>query len=602
MTRLFLLSQLAKPARGISLSPSLPVLSLNRLVSTPPSRSTRVSIPFQVQRAMASINSGDNNSKNSNNSSAASTFASAAGSGTLQALKPNVVDRYWNDIAEHFREPGFSTFDKEKSSQVIRDPEFMRKLLVAVITDRPGQGDILPSVIAKSSCDFFISLDKAGKSDFLRLLARDFGVLQEDVAKAARLYADQAKQDPESKALLRAEQVLRHAIEPGHNKFFDRVSRLPGGLKFLIDMRHDLLTILSENRTDFYLAALNESLKEKLQAWFVGFLDLERLTWQSPAVLLEKITQYEAVHKFKDVQDLKRRVGPGRRVFALMNKSLPTEPLVFVQVALVNTLSNNVQDILNDPSPGHANPAETVKCGIFYSITTQVGLSGIELGNFLIKRVVRSLKVEFPQIETFSTLSPIPGFRRWITQCQGLGQKLLLPEEESIISQLSQESDGDDEGQFGAFLKQTSTFSDKDKVTKLRPILTRLCARYILLEKRRHLALDPVANFHLRNGACAHRLNWMGDASSKGMEESFGLMINYLYSLDHIEMNNQQYLQDGTISVSLPEGGFLRVVQDAHGISGSSMSRTVGSSDASQTGEVVELHGVKLRLLNITTA
>lgn len=123
---------------------------------------------------MASSNNGNNNTNNINPSSA-STFASAAGSGTLQALKPNVVDRYWNDIAEHFREPGFSTFDKEKSSQVIRDPEFMRKLLLAVITDRPGQGDILPSVIAKSSCDFFGSLDKAGKTDFLKLLARDFG-------------------------------------------------------------------------------------------------------------------------------------------------------------------------------------------------------------------------------------------------------------------------------------------------------------------------------------------------------------------------------------------------------------------------------------------
>lgn len=111
-----------------------------------------------------------------------------------------------------------------------------------------------------------------------------------------------------------------------------------------------------------------------------------------------------------------------------------------------------------------------------------------------------------------------------------------------------------------------------------------------------------MANFHLRNGACAHRLNWMGDASSKGMEESFGMMINYLYSLDHIEMNNQQYLQDGTISVSLPEGGFRRVVQDARGITGSSVSRTMDSSDASQTGDLVELHGVKLRLLNITTA
>ncbi|KAF9944923.1 hypothetical protein BGZ72_001833 [Mortierella alpina] len=506
-------------------------------------------------------------------------FGSGSGSGTLQALRPNVVDRYWNDIAEHFREPGFSTFDKEKSKQVIRDPEFMRKLLLAVITDRPGQGDILPSVIAKSSCDFFVSLDKTGKTEFLKLLARDFGVLQEDVVKTAQQYADSALKEPESKALLRAEQLLRHAIIPGHNKFFDRVSRLPGGLKFLIDMRQDLLAILQENRTDFFLSALNESLKEKLQGWFVGFLDLERLTWQSPAVLLEKITQYEAVHKFKDFNDLKRRVGPGRRVFALMNKSLPAEPLVFVQVALVKDLSSNVQDILNDPSPGHANPAETVKCAIFYSITTQLrlcflkrgyayhaaaiatGLSGIELGNFLIKRVVRSLKVEFPQIETFSTLSPIPGFRKWIGQCQNLGQQLLLPQEEAAIRQL----------------------------------------RYILLEKRRHLALDPVANFHLRNGACAHRLNWLGDTSSKGMEESFGMMINYLYSLDHIEMNNQQYLQDGTISVSSRDPGFNRALSDSRAVVDTHHGLDTEKPDQEQ-GQLVHLEDRRFRLLDIVTA
>ncbi|KAF9946074.1 hypothetical protein BGZ70_003423, partial [Mortierella alpina] len=332
---------------------------------------------------MASFKDDNNINNNGDVSSAAATrtgpgsesrsgpkFGAGSGSGTLQALRPNVVDRYWNDIAEHFREPGFSTFDKEKSRQVIRDPEFMRKLLLAVITDRPGQGDILPSVIAKSSCDFFVSLDKTGKTEFLKLLARDFGVLQEDVVKAAQQYTDSALKEPESKALLRAEQLLRHAIIPGHNKFFDRVSRLPGGLKFLIDMRQDLL-----------------------------------------------ITQYEAVHKFKDFYDLKRRVGPGRRVFALMNKSLPAEPLVFVQVALVKNLSR---------------------------------LSGIELGNFLIKRVVRSLKVEFPQIETFSTLSPIPGFRKWIGQCQNLGQKLLLPQEEAVIRQLwCEQEGGDTETQFG---------------------------------------------------------------------------------------------------------------------------------------------------------
>ncbi|KAF9556189.1 hypothetical protein EC968_008382 [Mortierella alpina] len=453
---------------------------------------------------MASSRDGNNINNNGDVSSAATATravpgsksgsgpksGTGSGSGTLQALRPNVVDRYWNDIAEHFREPGFSTFDKEKSRQVIRDPEFMRKLLLAVITDRPGQGDILPSVIAKSSCDFFVSLDKTGKTEFLKLLARDFGVLQEDVVKAAQQYTDSAMKEPESKALLRAEQLLRHAVVPGHNKFFDRVSRLPGGLKFLIDMRQDLL-----------------------------------------------ITQYEAVHKFKDFYDLKRRVGPGRRVFALMNKSLPAEPLVFVQVALVKDLSSNVQDILNDPSPGHANPAETV---------------------------------EFPQIETFSTLSPIPGFRKWIGQCQNLGQKLLLPQEEDVVRQLGYgRGEGDTE------------------------------AQYILLEKRRHLALDPVANFHLRNGACAHRLNWLGDTSSKGMEESFGMMINYLYALDHIEMNNQQYLQDGTISVSSRDPGFKsalsnsEAVVDTHG-------REPEKPHQGQ-GQLMHLGGVRFRLLDIAT-
>ncbi|KAG0364836.1 malonyl-CoA decarboxylase-domain-containing protein [Gamsiella multidivaricata] len=529
-------------------------------------------------------------SSSNNSSNRANT--KTAGSGTLQSLRPTVVDRYWNDIAEHFREPGFSTFDKEKSTlATTRDPDFTRKLLMAVITDRPGQGDILPSVIAKSSCDFFASLDKSGKTDFLSLLAHDFGVLQEVAVEAAGRYMEYSKTEPESKALLRAEQLLRHAIVPGHNKFFDRVSRLPGGLKFLIDMREDLLGIIQENRNDFYLSALNESLKEKLQSWFVGFLDLERLTWQSPAVLLEKITQYEAVHKFKDFHDLKRRVGPGRRVFALMNKSLPTEPLVFVQVALVNTLSNNVQDILNDPSPGHANPAKTVKW-----------LSGIELGNFLIKRVVRSLKVEFPQIETFSTLSPIPGFRKWMEQCQNLGQKLLLPMEEHIITQLVEQqqdatiaADGNSEKQFSAILHHPSTFSNNETTGKLRPILSRLCARYILLEKRRHLALDPVANFHLRNGACAHRLNWLGDTSAKGMDESFGMMINYLYSLDHIEKNNQLYLQDGMISVSSRDPAFESALAHA-----ASMTSSAGSD--TDAGQLVQLNGSRFRLLDIATA
>ncbi|KAF9177204.1 hypothetical protein BGZ50_009005 [Haplosporangium sp. Z 11] len=237
------------------------------------------------------------------------------------------------------------------------------------------------------------------------------------------------------------------------------------------------------------------------------------------------------------------------------------------------------------------------------TLQRRLRLSGIELGNFLIKRVVRSLKVEFPQIETFSTLSPIPGFRKWIVQCQNLGQKLLLPWEESIIGQLSQNTQGDDvEMQFSELLKRSSTISDSKIMGKLRPILMRLCARYILLEKRRHLALDPVANFHLRNGACAHRLNWLGDTSSKGMEESFGLMINYLYSLDHIEMNNQQYLQSGTISVSSRDPGFKSVLMDSQEENGSNDGPGADAAAGATEGQLVMVNGSPFRLLNIATA
>ncbi|KAF9358354.1 hypothetical protein BGX26_001943 [Mortierella sp. AD094] len=234
------------------------------------------------------------------------------------------------------------------------------------------------------------------------------------------------------------------------------------------------------------------------------------------------------------------------------------------------------------------------------------GLSGIELGNFLIKRVVRSLKVEFPQIETFSTLSPIPGFRKWMGQCQKLGQALLLPQENRIVAQLGENllmatkngGDTDSEEQFNALLQHPATFSDSETMAKLRPILSRLCARYLLLEKRRFLALDPVANFHIRNGACVHRLNWLGDTSEKGMEESFGMMVNYLYSLDHIEMNNQQYLQDGTISVSSKDPAFESALALAR-----SQTQAVSEGERSDdAGQLVQLNGVRLRLLDITTA
>ncbi|KAL1922127.1 uncharacterized protein VTP21DRAFT_10769 [Calcarisporiella thermophila] len=466
-----------------------------------------------------------------------------ASSGMTPTSQPlsNAVESYWNDIATYFHEPGFFRFSSDRSQSAIKDTAFMHKLLSSAIASQRGQGDLLPSVITRSCCELYESLNDEGKIEFLRILARDFGVPRDKSVNLAQEYIKIAQQDPYSKAAMRAEQILRHAMSPSHNKFFDRVNQLPDGMKFLVDMRADLLRFISLNRDDNYLPMLSNSLKEKLQEWLIGFLKLERITWNSPAVVLEKISQYEAVHAVSDLGDLKRRVGPGRRVFGFFFRNMPNEPLVFVQVALVPEISNNVQEILNAPS---VHPtAESIRCAIFYSITTQKGLTGIELGNFLIKRVVRDLANEFPQLQTFCTLSPIPGFRRWLEQLPKA--ELLISKEKSTLQDA-----GLTIGDFGELIKNNAWVKDVHTTSILRPILMRLCSRYILKEKRGDLALDPVANFHLRNGACAHRLNWMADTSVKGLHESFGIMVNYNYLLKHIERNNQRYLLDGTIPVS----------------------------------------------------
>ncbi|KAI8866169.1 malonyl-CoA decarboxylase, partial [Ramicandelaber brevisporus] len=193
-----------------------------------------------------------------------------------------------------------------------------------------------------------------------------------------------------------------------------------------------------------------------------GNLELRRITWASPAFTLEKLSEYEAVHAMTDWNDIKRRVGPGRRCYGFFGKSMPLEPLVFVQIALTSNLATSVQSILDDHAPWIIKSA-----AIFYSITSQRGLAGVELGSTLIKRVMGELQSEFPSdLQLFSTLSPIPG----------------LPP--AAVA--------------------TAT-------TNVRP------------------ALDPVANFHLRNGACIRRINWLGDTSTKGLNESFGMMVNYQY-------------------------------------------------------------------------
>ncbi|CAG8520834.1 7410_t:CDS:10 [Funneliformis mosseae] len=423
-----------------------------------------------------------------------------------QSLKSNNVEDFWHEIEVYTHEPEFFSFSGPNSRLTIKDANFIRKLISAAITMKRG-GDLVPSLIAKRCCELYETLVNEDKIKFMYILARDFGVKRDEALKAANNYTNLSNEDA---------------------------------------------AYLKENNHEACLMALNESLKEKLSSLLVGFLDLRRITWYSSAAILEKVIEYEAVHAIKDWDDMKRRVGPGRRLFAFFYQNMRHEPLVFIQVALTKEVSDNVQAILEDPNPTKSIPTiEDIHCAIFYSITSQPGLSGIELGNFLIKRVVRELQTEFPSIKTFSTLSPIPGFQKWLNAVINVeGDSILVDGEAEKIKNLRRHLEGSGTEILKVILKSKDWIRDEVCFHTLKPILMRLCARYILTEKRRNLALDPVANFHIRNGACVHRLNWLGDISNKGLEESFGIMANYNYILDHIERNNQQYMCDGKISVS----------------------------------------------------
>ncbi|ORX90485.1 malonyl-CoA decarboxylase [Basidiobolus meristosporus CBS 931.73] len=350
------------------------------------------------------------------------------------------------------------------------------------------------------------------------------------------------------RALLRTQQILNQTSTPLYNRFFDQVYRLANGLRFLIDMRSDLLEVLAQDKSSASVASMSDALMEKLQSWLLGFLELQRITWSSPAITLEKMTQYEAVHGFQDWTDLKRRVGRGRRCFGFFHRGMPNDPLAFVQVALVTDISDNIQKILNDPSPSHVNPSETIRSAIFYSITSQRGLSGIELGNSLIKSVVEALQKEFPFIHTFCTLSPIPRFRQWLnSQFSQQVSDLITPEEAKLLSALGTKQPIQI---LQDIIQTTNWFKDPNLSGLVKQPLMRLCSRYLLSQKRGYLAYDPVANFHIRNGACVHRINWLADVSEKGIAQSLGMMVNYNYILSKVESNNSNYLRDGTISVN----------------------------------------------------
>jgi len=389
-------------------------------------------------------------------------------------------------------------------------------------------GEVSARVRAAKLGETYLRLDDEGRHEFLRLIATEFGPDPKAIEKAHLAY-QKAIGTP---GQWDAEAVLRRAVRSSRIRILTQFNALPQGVKFLVDLRADLLRYLDADKD---LAALDRELETRLTAWFdVGFLEVQRITWNSPAVLLEKLIQYEAVHEIRSWDDLKNRLDSDRRLYAFFHPRMPMEPLIFVEVALTDHLADNVQALLDVSAPVFDH--QKADTAIFYSISnTQNGLRGVSFGNFLLKRVVEDLKRDFPRLKHFATLSPMPTLANWVKK------------HPNVLPECGVDLDL-------AALQAGEWAADKKQVRQLREGLRRVAGRYLTgakqSDKPNSLPYDPVSRFHLGNGARVEQINWLADNSAKGFRQSFGLMVNYLYDLDDIEANVEAFVREGKIACS----------------------------------------------------
>jgi malonyl-CoA decarboxylase len=448
-----------------------------------------------------------------------------------EAISTGLLDRAIRRISEVWRDMASSV-----SGEV---DETLETQMQACLAGRGGE--VSARNRAAKLAQTYLTQDEAGRSTFLHTLA----AFDSDPDAVAAAYVKvQAAKDIAERATAKA--ALRQALEPPRLKLLTQFTSIPDGRKFLVDLRGSLLKVRG---SDKLLTALDADLRGLLAAWFdIGFLELQRIDWNSPAALLEKLVDYEAVHAIRSWRDLKNRLDSDRRCYAFFHPRMPGEPLIFVEVALVKGLSGSVQTLLDEKAPvqdpAHADTA------IFYSISNcQSGLAGISFGNFLIKRVVEELSAEFRNLKTFATLSPIPGFRRWLDPLLAKDEPRLLSDEESasLLSAFPAETAA---AALTGIITKRHWWRDTAFRKTAEPVLTRLAARYLIVEANAKRAKDPVAHFHLSNGARVERLNMAGDTSDKGAKESATFMVNYLYDPGKIEDWHEDYAGEGKRNAS----------------------------------------------------
>ena len=376
-------------------------------------------------------------------------------------------------------------------------------------------------------------LTEAEQDALFDALAHEFSPDPQAVLAAAQTYAA----TPTASAFA----ALSVVAEPARQELFRRLNRAPGGTAALVRLRRQLLRRLGKNSA---WQSVEADLLHLLSSWFnPGFLEMRRVDWNSPAHLLEQIIQHEAVHAIDGWEDLRRRLQPDRRCFAFFHAQLANVPLIFVEVALVPAMPDAIAPLIDKNS--EITAPKQFRVAAFYSISNcEPGLRGVSLGNFLIKRVAEELKRELPQLKTFCTLSPIPGFMNWLTRIdtelayEGLkpGTRKRLVE---ALAELRKATNGD-----LPTLSRDATLKSLDKGA--REALLALASAYLIHESPR-AGGDPVARFHLDNGAKLERVNALANLSSQGLKQSAGLMVNYLYDLDRVEQSHEDFV-NGTVT------------------------------------------------------
>jgi malonyl-CoA decarboxylase len=417
-------------------------------------------------------------------------------------------------------------------------PRMLRRTLadLRAIVD-PSVSEVEGARRASALATWYASATPGQRRDCWLLMSERFAP---DAAKvrAAREAYEHAADTPEAP---RAEIAMRRAMASPRARLLQRFAAFPQGMRFLVNLREELLPHL---KTEPRLLPLDAELEHLFSTWFdVGFLELQRISWDSPASLIEKLIRYEAVHDIRGWSDVKNRLDSDRRCYGFFHPRLPGEPLIFVEVALTDGISSSITPLL-DESAALADP-QTATTAIFYSISnTQAGLRGVSFGDSLIKRVVETLREEFPRLKTFATLSPIPGLRSWVErEAPALLEKLDARRKTELTRALGGAPDA------ARVLQVLDAPEQLDARSPLRALLLAWAAQYLGREFAGGKPLDPVARFHLGNGARVEKLNWGGDPSAKGLRQSYGLMVNYLYDPRRLD-RHRTMLAQGKIPIS----------------------------------------------------